>query len=267
MPVVHGKGILFAADPHVADEPPFDRQGAYCQHVLDKLRFCLETAHREHLIPVFLGDMFHWPVANSPRLLEALVRLFRPYCPWVMTGNHDTHYGTQAITPDLSIQQLSTRHAIHLIHHPGPVFRLKTGDRQTILGSSPHGYPLPTSFMSQEEVTVIWISHHHVAFGDFRDNPIAIQEIPGVHLVVNGHIHRPQPSETRGMTRWVNPGSMTRLTQTPHTLKRQPKAAIWRLGDTEPQPLRIPHLPVETVFPGIPRKDDSNLPSPSFRPS
>ena len=249
VPVVHGKGLFFVADPHVADEPPFEREGAYCNQVLEKVRFCLRTACDLDLIPIFLGDMFHWPVDNSEAVLEELVAMFTPHRPWVLVGNHDKHLDARTITPDVSLMRLETRGAIRLIHRPGPVFRLKTTDETVLLGASPDGYPLPSSFTGTENETVIWIGHHNVAFADFRDKPVPIREIPGVHWMVNGHIHRPQPSEIRGMTRWVNPGNITRLTLTTYTMKRKPTATIWRPGCDDLERVIIPHLPIEDIFP------------------
>ncbi|WP_462323417.1 metallophosphoesterase [Desulfoplanes sp.] len=251
VPMVHGKGILFVADPHVADEPPFERQGDYCDQVLAKLRFCLQTAVELDLIAVFLGDMFHWPVDNSEPVLEELHRMFKPHHPWVLVGNHDKHLDSRAITPDVSLVRLEKRKAIRIIQRPGPVFRLQAPGGTVLLGASPDGYPLPSSFSGPKQETVIWIGHHNVAFADFRDKPVPIQEIPGVHWMVNGHIHRPQPSETRGMTRWVNPGNITRLTLTTHTMRRKPTATIWRPGCEDLERVVIPHLPIGTIFPAF----------------
>lgn len=250
LPLVQGKGLFFVADPHVADGSPFERQGAYRAHVLAKLGFCLQTARERGLIPVFLGDMFHWPVNNSNDLLDELAGMFAPHRPWVLVGNHDKHLDMQTITPDVSLVRLQEHGAIRLISQPGPVFRLKTPEQEVLLGASPDGYPLPSSFTGQEGETVIWIGHHNVAFADFRDKPVPIQEIPGVHWVINGHIHRPQPSEVMGMTRWVNPGNITRLTLTPYTMKRKPAASIWLPGCKDLERVVIPHLPIEAIFSG-----------------
>jgi hypothetical protein len=238
------------ADPHVADEPPFERQGDYGHQVLEKLRFCLRTASDFGLIPIFLGDMFHWPVDNSHDLLDKLVQLFAPHVPWVLVGNHDKHLDMQILTPDVSLVRLQNHGVIRIIAQPGPVFRLETPEQTILLCATPDGYALPNFFHAPNGETVIWIGHHNVAFADFRDKPVPIREIPGVHWMINGHIHRPQPSEVRGMTRWVNPGNITRLTLTPYTMKRQPAAAIWRPGCEDLERVVIPHLPIEAIFPG-----------------
>jgi hypothetical protein len=52
-----------------------------------------------------------------------------------------------------------------------------------------------------------------------------------------------------GMTRWVNPGNITRLTLTPYTMKREPAASIWLPGCKDLERVIIPHLPIGTIFP------------------
>ncbi|GAU07725.1 metallophosphoesterase [Desulfoplanes formicivorans] len=249
VPEVRAKGLLFVADPHVADHPPNDRVGNYRKQILAKVRFCLRTARKHHLIPIFLGDLLHVPVDNSSSLLEELTTMFKAHVPWVLVGNHDKHLGARTVTPDVSLMHLHTRGAIHLIGQPGPVFRLVTGGQRLVLGASPDGYALPSSVKGPKDTMVMWISHHNVAFPDFRDKPVPLVEIPGVHWVVNGHIHRPQPSVTKGMTCWANPGNITRLSLTPHTRVRKPAATIWRPGYRDLERVIIPHLPIGTIFP------------------
>ena len=250
VPEVQGKGFLFVADPHVADDPPGDRVGNYRKQILAKLRFCLRKAREHNLIPIFLGDLLHVPVGNSPSLLQELDKVLKPHVPWVLVGNHDKHLGAQTITPDVSLMHLHLSGAIHLIARPGAVLTLETGGQKVLLGASPDGYALPSSVNGPKDTLVMWISHHNVAFEDFQDKPVPMVEIPGVHWVINGHIHRPQPSATRGMTRWANPGNITRLSLTPHTLKRKPAATIWQPGYKDLERVIIPHLPIESIFPG-----------------
>ena len=247
IPQVRAQGLFFIADPHVAALPPMQRLEGYREQVLAKVLFCLEKSRELDLVPVFLGDMFHWPRENPNGLLVDLIEMFRPYMPWVLVGNHDKYQAR--LTPDVSLAVLQAAGVIHLIDHGGPVFRLATPTHSVLLGASPDGYPLPGSFSSPGDDTVIWISHHNVGFPDFRDKPVVIREIPGVDLVVNGHIHRPQPSEQKGQTLWTNPGNITRLTFSRRTKERQPAAALWRPGMKDLEPLAIPFLPFEQVFP------------------
>jgi DNA repair exonuclease SbcCD nuclease subunit len=247
LPVVRAHGLLFVADPHVAALPPMQRLEGYREQVLDKVRFCLQTARKQDLVPVFLGDLFHWPRGNPQGLLVELVEMFRPYMPWVLVGNHDKYL--ERLTPDVSLAVLQTAGVIRLIDHAGPVFRLKTPAQTVLLGASPNGYPLPAFFPATDDASVIWISHHNVGFRDFRDKAIAIREISGIDWVVNGHIHRPQPSEKKGQTTWANPGNITRLSFTKRTLARVPVATVWRPGYEDLERVAIPHLPFEQIFP------------------
>ncbi|HAY22921.1 MAG TPA: hypothetical protein DCY27_12330, partial [Desulfobacterales bacterium] len=58
-------GLLFIGDPHVAASPPSYRLDHYTQAILAKLAFSLDIARDHNLLPVFLGDLFHWP-RNNP---------------------------------------------------------------------------------------------------------------------------------------------------------------------------------------------------------
>ncbi len=223
------------------------RLEGYREQILEKVKFCLEKARELELVPIFLGDMFHWPRENPNGLLVELIELFRPHRPWVLVGNHDKYQAR--LTPDVSLAVLQAAGVIHLLDHAGPFCRVTTPEGSVLLGASPDGYPLPSSFHPEGNDTVIWISHHNVGFPDFRDKPVPIREIPGVDWVVNGHIHRPQPTVTKGQTRWANPGNITRLTFTRMSRERVPAATIWRPGCSDLERVVIPHLPFEQVFP------------------
>ena len=247
LPVIRARGILFVADPHLAALPPMQRLEGYREQILAKVHFCLEKARELDLVPVFLGDMFHWPRENPNGLLVELIEMFRPHMPWVLVGNHDKYQAR--LTPDVSLAVLEAAGVIHLLDHAGPVFRLETPGGSVLLGASPDGYSLPSSFSSVGDDTVIWISHHNVGFPDFRDKPVVIREIPGIDWVVNGHIHRPQPTETKGQTRWANPGNISRLTFSRMTQEREPAASVWLPGCENLDRIVLPHLPFEEIFP------------------
>ena len=250
VPVEKAEGLLFIADPHVAAVPPGHRLDGYKDQVLEKVRLALEHARDENLLPVFLGDLFHWPRENPNSLIVQLIGLFKKYKPWVLVGNHDKYQAR--LTPDCSISVLAAADAIRLIDEAGPAFRLETPTGQALICASPDGFPLPKSFDDaavRDGEVVLWLTHHNINFPDFEERQVKTREISGVNMVINGHIHRPQESVRTGKTLWCNPGNISRLTFSIRSKERKPAAAIWKPGMDELEKWYIPYLPFEDVFP------------------
>lgn len=249
LPEIRARGLFFVADPHIAATPPGQRLEGYQGQVLDKLRACLARAAELDMVPVLLGDLFHWPRENPNHLLVDLIELFRPHRPFVLVGNHDKYQAR--LTPDVSLAVLQAAGVVRVLAEAGPAFLLLAAGVRTLVGASPDGAPLPSRFPRQAggPEYVLWVSHHGIAFPEFLDRAHRIKEIPGVDFVVNGHIHRPQPTVTAGGTTWTNPGNITRLTFTRRSLARKPAAAIWTPGQADLVRWEIPHLPFTAVFP------------------
>lgn len=249
LPVVAGNGLLLIGDPHLADIPPGQRLPGYREQVLDKLAACLDRAAKKDLVPVILGDLFHWPRDNSNQMLVALMAMFAKPRPFVLVGNHDKYQAR--FTPDVSLAVLDAAGVVRLMAEPGPRFLLDTPKGRALIGSTPDGYRLPKAFERDSGCpeTVVWLCHHNISFPEFLDRACAIKEIPGVDWLINGHIHRPQPSMAKGQTTWANPGNITRLTFTRRSLEREPAAFAWAPGCSELEKWVIPHLPFEQVFP------------------
>jgi hypothetical protein len=252
---IEAEGLLLIPDPHVAATPPGQRLDGFMEQVLAKLAFCLERAARDNLVPVILGDLFHWPRDNPNSLLVALIGLFGPHRPFTLVGNHDK-YQTR-LTDDCSVAVLRAAGVVRLIDEAGPVFRLQTPGGAALICASPDGFPLPRVFEKSEDEEVVWLCHHNIGFPDFPDRQVAPREIEGVDWVVNGHIHRPQPTLVRGGTRWANPGNVTRLTFSRRTRERVPAASIWRPGCEDLTHVPVPHLPFERVFPDQPLPEEA----------
>ncbi|MDY0305598.1 MAG: metallophosphoesterase [Desulfovibrionaceae bacterium] len=249
LPRVRASGLLFAADPHVADTPPGQRLPGYREQVLDKLAAWLGLARELDALPVLLGDLFHWPRENSNALLVALMRLFTPQRPFVLVGNHDKHLAR--LTSDVSLSVLAEAGAVRLLDEPGPAFVLETPGGEALIGASPDGSPLPARFERApgDPGTVVWLTHHNIRFPEFEARAHGIHELPGIDLVVNGHIHRPQPDVRAGTTLWVNPGNTTRLTFTRRSQERRPAVFFWAPGRDGLERRELPFLPFEQVFP------------------
>ncbi len=249
LPVVRAEGLFFIGDPHISAVPPGQRLEGFQDQVLAKIRACLDRAVELDMVPVFLGDLFHWPRENPNQLLVELIRLFGPHKPFVLVGNHDKHQAR--LTADVSLAVLDAAGVVRVLADPGPAFVLDAGGVRTLVGASPDGSPLPSRFPREPGGPryVLWLSHHGLAFPEFLDRAHRIREIPGVDFVVNGHIHRPQATVQAGGTTWTNPGNITRLTFTRRSQTRVPAAAIWTPGCTDLEKWPVPHLPFVQVFP------------------
>jgi predicted phosphodiesterase len=239
-------GLLFIGDPHLAATPPGYRIDNYYQTILAKLAFCLDLAAHNNYLPIILGDLFHLPRNNPNYLLVELIELFGLLKPWVLVGNHDKHEAR--LTRDVSLAVLQAAGAIKLLAEPGPAGQAEISGHKILLGASPDWTPLPRQVERKGFDEVVWVTHHDLIFPDYEAGRMALREIPGVDLVVNGHIHTPKPPQQCGQTLWVNPGSISRVTRSIYTEKMVPAAAFWRPGLTAPEIIPLPHKPFAEVF-------------------
>ncbi|MDD3313638.1 metallophosphoesterase [Pseudodesulfovibrio sp.] len=251
--IVRGNGLFLVADPHLADNPPGQRLDGYLDQIMGKLAACLGRADELGMVPVLLGDLFHWPRDNSNKMLVELMRLFggREGCRRVraLVGNHDKYQSR--FTDDVSIAVLETAGVLTLMKEDGPQFVLETPQGRALVCASPDGAPLPKGYERAEgdPETVVWLTHHNIRFPEFLERAYAIKELPGIDWVINGHIHRPQQTVANGQTTWANPGNVTRLTFTRRSMVREPAAAIWTPGCAELEKWVVPFLPFDQVFP------------------
>jgi len=250
---VRKDGILFIADPHLADIPPGQRMEGYLDQIMSKLDACLEHAREQNLAVVILGDLFHWPRDNSNKMLVDLISLFGDYTGedmiWSLVGNHDKYQSR--FTDDVSMAVLEAAGVLNVMKDDGPQFILETESGEVLIGGSPDGTPLPKGYDGEAGAfeTVIWVTHHNIQFPEFLDRAYSIKELPGIDWLVNGHIHRPQPTIKKGQTTWANPGNITRLTFTRLSMVREPTAAIWRPGLEELDKYVVPFESFDKVFP------------------
>lgn len=241
------EGLLCIPDPHTAGSPPMQRLESYMDDILAKLAACLSFATEHSLVPVVLGDLFHWPRENPNALMVALIELFAPVRPYVLVGNHDKYQAR--FTADTSLAVLQAAGVVRVLDTPGLFLRLETPTGVALIGASPDGTPLPACLEAPSGESTVWLTHHNINFPDYQEKNVKIREIPGLDWVINGHIHQPQPTVRAGRTHWANPGSMARLTFTRRTKARAPSAAIWRPGMEDVLRWIVPHRPFEEVFP------------------
>ena len=199
---VRASGLFLIADPHLADIPPGQRLDGYLDQIMTKLKACLDRARDMDMVPVLLGDLFHWPRDNSNKMLVDLIRLFgsRPDGPAIraLVGNHDKYQSR--FTDDVSLAVLETAGVLLLMKESGPQFILDTGKERVLVCASPDGTPLPKKYdrKPDDPETVVWLTHHNIRFPEFIERAYSIKELHGIDWLINGHIHRPQPTITKG---------------------------------------------------------------------
>jgi DNA repair exonuclease SbcCD nuclease subunit len=247
LPSRDAAGLFLIPDPHVAGSPPMQRLESYMDDILAKLAACLEAAADRDLVPVVLGDLFHWPRENPNVLMVALIELFGPHRPYVLVGNHDKYQAR--FTTDTSLAVLGAAGVVRVLADPGLFLRLVTPTGVALVGASPDGTPLPVAVEAGPGETTVWLTHHSIGFPDNLERHIKIREIPGLDWIVNGHLHRSQPTVVAGRTHWANPGNITRLKFNRRSKERRPAAAIWRPGVADLEFWPVPHRPFEEVFP------------------
>jgi UDP-2,3-diacylglucosamine pyrophosphatase LpxH len=247
------KGLFFIGDPHLADTPPGQRFGDYLDQIMSKLEACLARADELEMVPVILGDLFHWPRDNSNKMLVELIRVFGSRTGnrqvWALVGNHDKYQSR--FTNDVTLAVLEAAGVLRLMKDDGPQFVLETKKGSALVCASPDGTPLPKKYDRKldDPETVIWLTHHNIQFPEFIDRAYAIKDLPGIDWLVNGHIHRPQQTIVKGQTTWANPGNITRLTFSRKSMERKPAAAIWTPGCDDLKKWVIPFEAFDKVFP------------------
>ncbi|BCS88921.1 metallophosphoesterase family protein [Pseudodesulfovibrio sediminis] len=250
---VHGNGLLMLGDPHLADHPPGQRLDGYLDQIMSKIEAALAHADELGMVVVFLGDLFHWPRDNSNKMLVELIRIFGARTGdskvWVLVGNHDKYQSR--FTEDVSLAVLDAAGVVNVMKESGPQFILETETGPALVCASPDGTPLPKKYVRQSDDpdTVLWLTHHNIQFPEFIDRAYAIKELPGIDWLINGHIHRPQATITKGQTTWANPGNITRLTFTHRSMEREPAVAIWTPGCEELEKWVVPFETFDRVFP------------------
>lgn len=246
---VEAKGLFLIGDPHIASTPPGQRLGDFAADVLDKLEACFKHAAELGMVPLILGDLFHWPRDNGNSLLVDMIGLFAQHKPFVLVGNHDKYQARY--TPDVSMAVLDAAGVIRLMSEQGPAFELQTPQGLVLVGASPDSTSIPKEFDREDGkyFKVVWVTHHNISFPECEKKQHAIKEKSGIDWIINGHIHGPRDSINTGMTTWANPGNITRMVFSRLSLERKPKAGIWTPDCEDLDKWEIPHRDFYDVFP------------------
>ncbi|MBV8781403.1 MAG: metallophosphoesterase [Phycisphaerae bacterium] len=244
-------GLLFIGDPHLSGRPPGFRKDDYPRVTLDKLRWSINYAIEQSLLPILLGDLFHFPRDNANWLLVELMQVLDPVRlggpALAVPGNHDCRENT--LRPDDTLAVLSAAGRLHLLDARGPWVGEMNHVTVTV-GGTCWGQPLPESFAKTTDL-VFWVTHHDLRFPGYEESARAsCREVPGIDAVINGHIHRQLQDVTAGNTIWCNPGNVSRVSRGDACRAHQP--ALLRVdinadGWTRRR-VAVPHLPFEEVF-------------------
>lgn len=253
-------GVVFVGDLHLASRVPGFRCDDYPQAILRKLRWVIEYARAERLLPVLLGDLFDFPRDNANWLLVELHHLLDPHTPAIY-GNHDCKENAPGDHDTVSI--LVASGLLRLLSEDQPW----TGDMngcRVVIGGTSWGQKLPKAFdcasrMPEPDATptvdrpayVLWATHHDLRFPGFEEaGRMDCREVPGIDLVVNGHIHRELQEVASGRTRWMNPGSLCRISRSDASRDHVP--GVLRVDVSESglayRRVEVPHEAFETVF-------------------
>jgi len=244
------RGVLLIGDPHVEGRIPGFRRDDYPRVVLEKLKWCLQTAQEQQLLPVILGDLFHVPRDNQNWLLCELLTLFETPV-YGIYGNHDCRENQLNEHDTLSILIQAGRYRLLSQENP---WRGTMAGRSVMVGGTSWGQKLPKASAFEKEAEdslVIWVTHHDLLVPGYEEQGhFRPYEIDGVDYVVNGHIHRQLEDVRKGKTNWVTPGNIIRRSRSdasrahvPSVLKLEATVEGWRRSQLE-----VPHAPFDEVF-------------------
>ncbi len=240
-------GLLFIGDPHLASLTPGFRKDEFPQTSLGKLRHSLDYARQERLLPVILGDLFHVPRDNANWLLGDLISLLGAQEVVGIHGNHDTKENVLLDHDSFSV--LEKARVLRIVDEANP-WRGRMNGRAVVLGGSCWGQPLPERWDQDPGALVFWITHHNLKVPGYDMGYLRPQELPGIHVLVNGHIHRCLEPVVCGASTWLTPGNITRVSRSDASREHQPSvlrvdvnASAWT-----PSRIPVPHAPFEKVF-------------------
>ncbi|MCI0641161.1 MAG: metallophosphoesterase [Gemmataceae bacterium] len=272
MPRRDYQGLLFIGDPHLASRVPGFRKDDYARVILEKLSWCLRYARDHNLLPALLGDLFHFPRDNANWLLGELLALLGDHEVLAVYGNHDTP--TNELGDDDTFAVLVKAGRLRLLDRDGP-WRGDINGRAVVVGGTSWGRPLPEQFGFETEfrgsafpnrvwergegargasapALVFWLAHHDVLLPGYDLGRFSPFSIPGIDIVVNGHIHRPLDDVRAGNTWWWTPGNISRITRSDIARRHMP--AVLRVDIVAEAPgwrkesIGVPHEPFDAVF-------------------
>ena len=262
------EGILAIGDPHLEGRQPGFRKDDYPQVILKKLCWCLEYAEQHRLLPAILGDLFDKPRDNPTWMLCELIEMLDIEVIGLY-GNHDC--ANPELTEHDSLSLLIKAGCIQLVDVHSPWHGYIDG-RPVMIGGSSYRQTLPAfvppiSKDAESNALVIWLTHHDIGVPGYEDQGrVKPQEIPGVDVVINGHIHRRLDPLECGSTLWLTPGNISRRTRSEATSEHVPSVLRIDVRSEEWQHnyVTVPHSPFAEVFHELVADENPDASASSF---
>ncbi len=229
------RGLLFIGDPHLSSRKPGRRTDKdFAGTVIDKLDQSFRIARTDGLLPVIMGDLFDRAGDNDLSMLSRTLKLLREHreqgglTPASLVGNHDLKDAT-----------LSMDTALAVIRESGLLTLMEDSSPYVVPGVAvmvPLSYgqvggihEIDGRLLDHDGLPVIVLTHADFDFQGAYPGAARMMEVPGVCMVVNGHMHKHAPDVQSGKTLWCNPGNITRMSL--DCEDDQPSAWSWRNGD------------------------------------
>jgi hypothetical protein len=236
--MIDKSGLLFIGDPHLEARNPGFRKDEYPQVALAKFAWCLKYARKHNLEPILLGDLFHLPQDNPNWLLSRVIETISDFygvgLPAIY-GNHDIRENSRK--PNDSVSILFAGGHLRLVTEEDPWIG-SVEERRVIVGGTVWGEQLPKKFAAAPSQTeaelaaqsdaelVAWITHHDILIPGYEEaGRIRAGAIPGIDLIVNGHVHRRLEPVCKGGTNWITAGNITRRTRSDASRSHIPAVA------------------------------------------
>lgn len=242
---IQAKGLLFIGDPHVSSNRPGRRKDpSWPAPILAKLERCVEIANERQLVPVFSGDIFDEPIERNEALKTRLARLMKRFwmLPITNVGNHDMS-GSRLSDAD-SLAYLAVCDGIDAVAVSGAVCVVDVDGRKVGLGMTPYGQEIPRTVegafvgIAPKLDSVIWVTHHDIAFQENYPGAVKPFPIEGCDVVLNGHVHNLKTAEKAGGTVWRNLGNINR--KSADLIDQEPQA--WAISwDGVATGMALPH--------------------------
>ncbi|MBU2741872.1 metallophosphoesterase [Acidithiobacillus albertensis] len=269
MKKIYADGLLFIGDPHLSSRRPGRRTDInFAGTVLNKLAQALDIARENRLQPAILGDLFDRAGEQDLLLLSGLLHLLRDHhqngglIPVTLAGNHDMKDATLSGDTALAVIQESGLLQVLDDAVPFPVYSIRPEeDADCIATLVPYAYGqeyrllgegLPD--MPDHPGMVIALTHADFAFAGAYPGAKEIVEIPGVDMVVNGHMHKLCPTVRRGNTLWWNPGNITRMSMDCES--HAPRVWSWKPGEDTLTGIHLRHEKIVFNRTGVSVKPD-----------